>query len=150
QCRARRTATAQCFALEECAMRSFPILVLGLAILLIQLFVSSADGAQASKAPRQAVIGTVTDALGRPLAAAAAELQDSAGKTVAKARSGADGRFTFTGLAPGVYAVVATKASFKPATSIVNTTGQGAKPFALALQSEEALSLAVVAQRLNK
>jgi len=100
-------------------MRPFLILVLGLATLLIQIFVifaTSADAAQASKASRQAVTGIVTDALGRPLAGAAVELQYSAGKTVAKAKSDADGRFTFTVLAPGVYALAATKASFKPAT----------------------------------
>ena len=131
-------------------MRSFLILVLGLAILLIQLFVSSADGAQTSKVPRQTVTGTVTDALGRPLAGANVELQNSAGKTVAKAKSDAEGRFTFAGVAPGVYAIVAKKGSFKPATSIVSVAASGAKPLTLALQSEAALSLAVVAQRLNK
>ncbi len=131
-------------------MRSFPIFVLGLAILLIQLFVSSADGAQASKAPRGIVTGTATDALGRPLAGAAVELQNSAGKVVAKTKSNEDGHFTFTGVAPGVYAVVATKLSFKPATSIVSVAASGAKRLTLALQSETALNLAVVAQRLNK
>jgi outer membrane receptor protein involved in Fe transport len=138
------------FALEECAMRHFPILVLGLVILLIPLFALSAAGAQASKTPPQAITGTVTDALGRPLPGAHVELQDSAGRTVAKAQSNTEGRFTFAGAAPAVYAVVATKASFKTATSIVNVTAQGAKPLTLALQSEAALSMAVVAQRLNK
>jgi outer membrane receptor protein involved in Fe transport len=146
---AREITAAQRFAVEECAMRSVSILVLGVASLFI-LFVSSAQGAQASKAPRQAITGTVTDALGRPLAGATVELQNSAGKTVAKAKSDTEGRFTFADIAPGVYAVVAKKASFKPATTIVSVTGQGAKPVALALQSEAALSLAVVAQRLNK
>ena len=131
-------------------MRFFSILVLGLATLLIQLLVSSAQGAQASKAPRGIVTGTATDALGRPLAGAAVELQNSAGKVVAKTSSNAEGRFTFTGVAPGVYAVVATKLSFKPATSIVSVAASGAKRLTLALQSETALNLAVVAQRLNK
>jgi outer membrane receptor protein involved in Fe transport len=129
---------------------SFPILVLGLATLLIQLFVTSAEGAPASNAPRQSVTGTVDDALGRPLKGADVELQDSAGRTIAKAKSDAEGRFTFAGVAPGVYAVVAKETSFKPATAIVSVTAQGAKPTVLALQSEAALSLAVVAQRLNK
>ena len=68
---------------------------------------SSADGAQTSKVARQTVTGTVTDALGRPLAGAIVELQNSAGKTVAKVKSDAEGRFTFAGVAPGVYAIVA-------------------------------------------
>ena len=100
---------------------------------------------------RKTVTGKVTDALGRPLKDAGLELQDSAGKIVAKAQSDADGRFTFAGVAPAVYAVVATKATFKTATAIVNSsTGQSAKPLVLALQSEAQLSMAVVAQRLNK
>jgi hypothetical protein len=132
-------------------MRSFSILMLGLAILLTQPLVSSADGTLASPPARKTVTGKVTDALGRPLKDAGLELQDSSGKIVAKAQSGADGRFTFAGVAPGVYAVVATKATFKNATAIVNSSmGQSAKPLVLALQSEAQLSMAVVAQRLNK
>src|ERR1700741_1881897 len=102
---AREIAAADASLSEECAMRFFPILVLGLATLLIQLLVSSAQGAQASKTPRGGVTGTATDALGGPLAGANVELQDSAGKVVAKTKSDTEGRFTFTGIAPGVYAV---------------------------------------------
>ena len=99
---------------------------------------STAGGAQASKALRQTVTGTATDALGRPLKGANVELQNSAGKIVAKAKSDAEGRFTFAGVAPGVYAIVATKASFKAATAIVSVAASGAKPLTLALQSEAA------------
>ena len=53
-------------------------------------------------------------------------------------------------MAAAVYAIIASKATFKTATAIVNVTGQGAKPLLLALQSQAALSMAVVAQRLNK
>ena len=141
---------ARCFALEEFAMRSFTILVLGLATLLTWPFVSTAGAAQASKALRRTVTGTATDALGRPLKGANVELQNSAGKVVARTKSDAEGRFTFIGVAPGVYAIVAKKASFKAATSIVSVAASGAKPLTLALQSEAALSMAVVAQRLNK
>ena len=130
-------------------MRSFSILVLGLATLLIQLLVSSAQGAQASKAPRGIVTGTATDALGRPLKGANVELQNSAGKVVARTKSDDEGRFTFAGVAPGVYAVVATKLSFKPATSIVSVAASGAKRLTLALQSETALSLQVATTRIN-
>ena len=131
-------------------MRSCTILILGLAILLIQPLASSADNTLASAPARKTVTGKVTDALGRPLAGAALELQDSAGKTVAKAKSDTEGRFIFTSVAAAVYAVVARKATFKTATAIVNVTGQGAKPLTLALQSETEISMAVVAQRLNK
>jgi len=131
-------------------MRSFPILMLGLATLLTQLFALPVDGASASTPAGKTITGTVTDTLGRPLKGAGIELQNSAGKIVAKAESDAQGRFTFAGIAPAVYAVVAAKKSFKTATAIVTVTGRGAKPLTLALQSEAALSMAVVAQRLNK
>lgn len=106
-------------------MRSFPILVLGLATLLIQLFASPVDGAQASKPAGKTITGTVTDALGRPLEGVGLELQNSAGRIVAKAESDAKGHFTFANLALAVYAVVASKATFKTATAIVSVTGRG-------------------------
>ena len=107
------------------------------------------SGAQASKAPRGIVTGTATDALGRPLKGANVELQNSAGKVVARTKSDDEGHFTFAGVAPGVYAVVATKLSFKPATSIVSVAASGAKRLTLALQSETALSLQVATTRIN-
>jgi len=131
-------------------MQAFPIFILGLAILLLQPLVSSADGAQGSQRLRQTTTGTVTDALGRPLKDASVELQNSTGRIVARAKSDSHGRFSISGLEPGVYAVIAAKTSFKSATAIVSVTGKGAKPLALALQSEAALSMAVVAERLNK
>jgi hypothetical protein len=130
-------------------MRSYTILMLGLAILLTRPLVSFADGAQASKPAKKTITGTVTDALGRPLAGAGLELQNSAGRIVAKAESDARGHFTFSNVAPAVYSIIASKATFKTATAIVSVTGQGAKPLVLALQSQAALSMAVVAQRLN-
>jgi hypothetical protein len=148
--RANEIAAVQGFALEEYAMRSFSILLLGLATLLTQLFVSPVEAAQALKPATKAITGTVTDALGRPVKGAELELQNSAGKIVARAHSDAAGRFSFAGVAPAVYAIVAAKKSFKTATAIVNVTGRGARPLTLALQSEAALSMAVVAQRLNK
>src|SRR5690349_13682581 len=117
-------------------MRALRIVILGLAILLLQPFVPSADGAQGSQTLQQTITGTVTDALGRPIKNAAVELQNSASRVVARAKSDAHGRFTVSGLEPGVYAVVAAKASFKTATAIVSVTGKGAKPLALTLQSE--------------
>ena len=130
-------------------MRSYTILMLGLAILLTRPLVSLADDALASRPARKPITGTVTDALGRPLKDAGLELQNSVGRVVAKAKSDAEGRFTFANVAPAVYAIIASKATFKTATAIVSVTGQGAKPLVLALQSQAALSMAVVAQRLN-
>jgi outer membrane receptor protein involved in Fe transport len=109
----------------------------------------TATAAETPKAATQDVTGTVNDALGRPIPAAALTLQDAQGKTAAKTTSDTEGHFTLKGIAPGVYAVVANKKDFKPATAIVTVTKSGAKPVQLALQAKE-LSVAVVAQRLNQ
>src|SRR5690348_6222946 len=110
---------AQWSALEEYAMRSFAIFMFGLAILLAWPQVSAADGAQASQPARKTITGTLTDALGRPLVSVGLELQNSSGKVVAKTKSDIHGRFAFADVSPGVYAVVAKKMTFKPATAIV-------------------------------
>jgi outer membrane receptor protein involved in Fe transport len=128
-------------------MRWFPALVLAVAMLL-QAFAPYSYGA--TGAARQKITGTVTDALGRPIGNAAVELQNSAGKVVAKARTDAKGGFMFEAVAPAMYAVLASKPSFKPATAIVSVTAHGARPVTLAMQSEAVLSMAVVAHRLNK
>ena len=105
-------------------MRSFPILMLGLATLLIQPLVSVCRRrTDVEGRPGRAITGKVTDATRQAACGRQLELQNSAGKTVAKAKSDAEGRFTFAGVAPGVYAIVASKASFKPATAIVSVDG---------------------------
>ena len=71
------------------------------------------------------------------------------GRVVAKTPSNDQGEFSFSGVAPGTYAAVGHKPSFKTATAIVTVTSNGAKPVMLAMASEEALSLAVVAKRLE-
>jgi outer membrane receptor protein involved in Fe transport len=131
-------------------MRGLVILAIGLAAALGAVRWSSAEAAETAKSVRQSISGTAKDALNRPLPAVQLSLQSSEGKVVSRTQSGADGRFTFSDIAPGVYAIVAEKATFKPATAIVTVTAHGAKPVELALQSEAALSMAVVAKRLNE
>jgi len=134
-------------------MRSYFVLVVGLGVMLMGGVFSTARAAETPKpATRdltEDVTGTVNDALGRPIPAAAVTLQDAQGKTEGKTVTDDQGHFIFAGIAPGVYAVVADKKDFKPATSIVTVTKSGAKPVQLALQAKE-LSVAVVAQRLNQ
>ena len=130
-------------------MRFYFVLAVGLGVMLMTGVFSIAAAAE-NGAATQDVTGTVNDALGRPIPAAAVTLQDEQGKTEAKTTSDSQGHFTFKGIAPGVYAVVANKKDFKPATEIVTVTKSGAKPVQLALQATEALSVAVVAQRLNQ
>ncbi len=129
-------------------MRSHLVLAVGLGVMMIGGgFVSSAGSAE--KAATQEVTGTVNDALGRPIPAAAVTLQEAQGKIEAKTISDNQGHFIFKDIAPGVYAVVGNKKDFKPATAIVSVTRTGAKPVQLALQAKE-LSVAVMAHRLNQ
>ncbi len=136
-------------------MRSFCLLVLGLAIFWSRFSVDVADCAsgppRASSGARQTLSGTVTDALGRPLSGAAIELQSSAGATLARARSDAGGHFKFERIAPATYALVATEEHFKPATAIATVRASGVpNSITLALQAEAALSMTVMAHRLSK
>lgn len=124
--------------------------MIGLAALLTQLPSPSVEGAEKSEPTRQTISGTVTDALGRPLAGVRLELQTGTGVVVARVTSDAAGRFAFTGVALAVYAIIARKADFKPGTAIVNLAVTGTKPVVLALESQAALSMAVVAKRLDK
>ncbi len=109
-----------------------------------------ARAAAASHPVPQTVSGMIKDALGRPLPGANLTLQTAQGAVVARTKSAPDGTFAFPGIAPGTYAVLADHANFKPATKIVTVGTGGAQRVALVMQSEGALSMAVVAQRLNQ
>ena len=117
--------------------------------LTTRLSITSAEAAT-PKSARQTISGAVKDALGRPMSGVGLALQNRAGKVTMKLRSGADGRFTFSNVTPGVYAIVAQKSSFKTATAIVTVTSRGGKTIEIALESEAALSMQVVAKRLDK
>jgi outer membrane receptor protein involved in Fe transport len=97
----------------------------------------------------QRVTGLIKDSLGRPLPQATVRLQSQDGHEVGKAESDALGAFSLSGVAPGTYALVAQKANFTTATIIVSVTNAGAKPVTLSMASEEALSLEIVANRLD-
>jgi outer membrane receptor protein involved in Fe transport len=134
---------------EKLVMRINFILAVGLGVMLMGGFCSTASAAAAPTPATQDVTGTVNDALGRPIPAAAVTLQDAQGKNVAKATSDSDGHFTLKGIAPGVYAVLGNKQGFKPATSIVTVKSTGAATADLILQAEAALSLRVATTRIN-
>ena len=125
------------------------VLAVGLGVMLMGGVFSTATAAETPNAATQDVTGTINDALGRPIAGVKLTLQNAKGKAEGETISDSQGHFTFKGIAPGVYAVVANKKDFKPATAIVTVTKSGAKPVQLALQAKE-LSVAVVAQRLNQ
>ena len=123
--------------------------------ILIQLVVCMAACMPAAAAnlkasATQRIAGVVKDALGRPLKDAALTLQASDGHAVAHSSSNDAGEFSFSGIARGTYAVVATKQGYKPATAIVSVSEKGAPPVTVAMEAEQSVSLAVAAKRLDK
>ncbi len=96
------------------------------------------------------VSGTIKDALGRPVEDASVVLQTQNGHVVGRTKSDKDGRFALQDVAPGTYAVVATRTSFKMALAIVTVTTAGSKPVELAMAAQAALSLQLRAQKLNQ
>jgi outer membrane receptor protein involved in Fe transport len=130
-------------------MRTSVLFFVGLIAAISQLVAPAAARSQERSVPTQRLSGTVRDSLGRPLPGVEVTLQAADGRVVAKTPSNDQGEFSFSGVAPGTYAAVGHKPSFKTATAIVTVTSNGAKPVMLAMASEEALSLAVVAKRLE-
>ena len=129
-------------------MRRFKLMAL-----LIAMITSVATAASAQIVPKKAaekIAGTVNDALGRPIAGASTELQDSTGKSIAKTKSGKDGGFSLPAPGVGVYAVIVRKSGFKTGMQIITVTRAGAKPIVVALASEAALSMTVAVKRLNQ
>jgi len=100
--------------------------------------------------PAGQVQGVVHDAFGKPLAGVPLRLQSAEGQVVGKTHSQEDGRFAFTGLAPGTYAVIAEPADFQPGTVIVTLTTDVGVNTTLTLAANKAEELKVVAQRLNR
>jgi len=131
-------------------MRRCVMLLVGLVISTSQLLTPTAAYAQTRGTSVQRLYGTVRDTLGRPLPGVEMTLQAADGRLVAKTQSNGQGQFSFSNITPGTYAAVAHKATFKPATAIVAVTSNGAKSVTLAMASEEALSLPVIAQRLER
>lgn len=128
-------------------MRRFAFLLLGLFALRA---IAPATAAFAANSHRYRVAGTVTDTLGRPLSDANVVLQTHSGHTAAHSRTNSTGHFAFRGIPPGTYAAVATKPGFTTAVAILTVTGAGAKPVAIAMQSQVALSLKVTAKRITE
>ncbi|MDR3566988.1 MAG: TonB-dependent receptor [Syntrophobacteraceae bacterium] len=94
------------------------------------------------------VEGTVRDALGRALPRVEVTLKTSGQEVVGKKRSDAKGRFMFTGVRPGVYAVFGAKKGFEKSTAIAVVKPGATAAAPLTLTSKKALELSVVAQRL--
>jgi outer membrane receptor protein involved in Fe transport len=94
--------------------------------------------------------GLVNDALGRAITQARVSLKTSDGRTLSQTQTGNNGRFSFTAVAPGTYAVVAERSGFQQGTTIV-TIGAATPPeIVLTMASEQALDVRVAAERLDQ
>jgi outer membrane receptor protein involved in Fe transport len=100
--------------------------------------------------PTGVVTGVVKDALERPLAATRLRLETTDGRVAGRTTADDHGRFTFTLVAPGTYAVVAEHDGFEPATAIVALTDAAGASVDLALTSQQPLDLRVAAKRLQE
>ncbi|HKV54945.1 MAG TPA: TonB-dependent receptor [Candidatus Binataceae bacterium] len=93
--------------------------------------------------------GTVTDPLQRALSDVVLILQREDGQILERTRSDKKGNFVFANVAPGTYAIVANKAGFSTAASVLTVTPSGAKPVEISMSAEAALNLQVTAHRLD-
>ncbi|HUW27844.1 MAG TPA: TonB-dependent receptor [Sulfuriferula sp.] len=94
--------------------------------------------------------GRVNDTLGHAVAAASVKLQSPDGKTLGITQSDAQGHFSFTRLAPGIYAVVVDKANFQTGTDIVTLSAEAGKASTITLASTQALEVKVTARKLDR
>ena len=131
-------------------MSKFLLAAAGALLMLTFARIRPVAAAEARTSARKTIKGSVKDALGRPVGGATIVLQNNQGKITSSATTAADGGFTLSAPGRGVYAIVATKSSFKRATRIVTMSKLGAKPIEIALESEAALSLSVVARKLDR
>lgn len=113
------------------------------------LGLAAAGPAAAASSAAGGVEGIVRDALQRPVADATVRLQDATGHTLATVRSGPDGRFELSHVAPGVYALIGDKKGFVTASAVV-TVGPAGASAALTLASEAPLELALTSRKLSQ
>ena len=113
------------------------------------LFVVSTAWAGQNPAGSRPLVGTVKDALGRPIAAGVIDMQDHAGRIVAHTKTDARGQFRLSEDHNGTYALMARKKGFRPATMIVSLPLRAQKSLDLVLASDEPLTMQVSANRIR-
>jgi outer membrane receptor protein involved in Fe transport len=115
-----------------------------IALLLVAL------AASVAAATAGEVTGIVKDAFERPLPAARVRLETSDGRVADQVTTDEQGRFTFAGVAPGRYSLVAEGAGFEPTTMTVTVTEAESVPINVVLASRLPLDVRVTAQRLEE
>ncbi len=114
-------------------------------LLLMLAFAPALAFVSPCSAGTRQISGTVSDALGRPLAQVKLELRNQNGAAIAYAITDQAGRFKIAAAKPGVYSLAAVKPGFKPANKIVRFPLDSAGPLSLTLGAETALSVPVQA-----
>lgn len=120
------------------------------AALVLPLVFMTTGAVQAAPATSGKIAGMVRDALGRALPKVEVTLKTSGQKVAGRSRTDAKGRFVFSGVRPGVYAVFGVKKGFEESTAIAVVKPGSTAATALTLRSKKALELSVVAQRLSQ
>jgi outer membrane receptor protein involved in Fe transport len=133
--------------LRACNLGGFASLALVAALAVV---VACSSRAAFAAPPAGTVTGVVKDALERPLAGAGVRLEASDGRVVARTTVDDQGRFTFTDVAPGTYAVVAEQKGFDTGTSVVTVPAAEGVTADLTLASQKALDVKVAAKRLEE
>jgi len=131
-------------------MRRVAGLMLGLWVMQSLATGVVAHAAASGSGSGQKIAGSVKDALGRPVGDVSLVLQAADGKNVAQVKTNDHGRFEFHRIAPGLYAILANKSGFKTATAIVSVKPGAPAQLDLAMASEAALSVNVVAKRRSR
>jgi len=111
------------------------------------LFCSTTCGAQNASSP-QVLLGTVQDALARPIPNAIITLNSPTGKSILKTRTNHRGVFILKEAAPGTYLITVWSPAFVPASATVALPQRKAMPIKITLESIPALVLPVTAKRI--
>src|SRR5487761_2739403 len=118
-------------------MSSFKILTGG-------AFASALLFGLADQALAMEIKGIVQDSLGRPIPGTTLHLRTVTARIVGSTKSATDGRFIFSGVTPGTYAVQAENPAFQPGTSIVTVATGAAASTTLTLAAQQALQVQIV------
>ena len=119
------------------------------ALVLSVMLLSAAARAGQKQAVVRPLVGTVKDALGRPVAGVAVTLRSGDAKITLNATSDDRGFFRLREPRPGTYALILRKRGYRQGTTIIVLPQGTGKPIEIALESVQALTLSVSASRIH-